>query len=110
MNHVPDAALDAVDDFGEAVLVGEPSPLAVRLRSDLRLRVRPLDGGAARCRYETTHTRAPPTLRDRGSFVTTVVDGLDERFRAWGIEPPAAYAYVETVDGQHRYDGTLRLP
>lgn len=110
MNHVPDAVLDAIDDFGEELLTGAPSPFAVRLRSDLRLRVRPRDDGTVRCRYETAHTRAPPTLRDRGSFVITIVDGIDDRFREWGIEPPNAYRYVETGDGWHRYDGTLRVP
>jgi hypothetical protein len=110
VNHVPDAALDAIDDFGEGLLTGTPSAFAVRLRSDLRLRVRPRDDATAHCRYETAHTLAPPTLRDRGSFVTTVVDGTDGRFREWGIEPPDAYGYVETVDGWHRYDGTLRVP
>jgi hypothetical protein len=110
VNHVPDAALDAIDDFGEGLLTGTPSAFAVRLRSDLRLRVRPRDDGTTRCRYETAHTRAPPTLRDRGSFVTTVVDGIDDRFREWGIEPPESYAYVETVDGRHHYEGALRVP
>jgi len=110
VNHVPDAALDAVDDFGEELLTGAPSPFAVRLRSDLRLHVRPCGDGTARCRYETVHTQSPPTLRDRGSFVTTIVDGIDDRFREWGLEPPDAYTYVETVDDWHRYDGTLRHP
>ncbi|MFB6255774.1 MAG: hypothetical protein ABEH58_03445, partial [Haloplanus sp.] len=85
-------------------------PFAVRLRSDLRLRVRPRDNGTARCRYETEHTEAPPTLRARGSFVATIVDGIDGRFREWGIDTPDAYTYTETVDGWHQYDGTLRCP
>ena len=110
MNHVPDAALDAIDDFGEGLLTGTPSAFAVRLRSDLRLHVRPRDDGIARCRYETAHTRKPPTLRDRGSFVTTIVDGIDGRFREWGIEPPASYVYVETVDDCHHYEGALHVP
>ena len=110
MNHGPDAALDAIDDFGEGLLTGTPSAFAVRLRSDLRLRVRPRADGTARCRYETAQTQAPSTLRDRGSFVTTIVDGIDGRFREWGIEPLEADAYVETVDGRHRYAGTLRGP
>jgi hypothetical protein len=110
VNHVPDTALAAIDDFGEGVLTGAPPPFAVRLRSDLRLQVRPQGDGTARCRYETEHTEAPSTLRDRGSFVTTILDGVDERFRAWGIDPPDAYTYAETVDGWHRYEGVLRCP
>jgi hypothetical protein len=111
MNHVPDDVLDAVDAFGEALLTGSPSPFRGRLRSDLRVSVRPAgDDRTALCRYETEHTEAPPTLRDRGSYVTTIVDGVDDRFRAWGVVPPEAYEYVATVDGTHRYGGTLRLP
>jgi len=113
VNHVPDDVLDALDDFGEGLLTGDPPPVRGRLRSDLRVRVRVRatgDGRTAVCRYGTEHTRAPPTLRARGSHVTTVVDGIDDRLRAWGIDPPEAYEYVETVDGSHRYEGTLRLP
>jgi hypothetical protein len=107
---VPDAALDAIDAFGEGLLVGTPPPVTERLRSDLRLVVREAGGETARCRFETEHTQAPPTLRERGSFVVTIVDGIDSRFRAWGIEPPDAYRYEATVDGSHHYEGRLRLP
>lgn len=110
MNHVPDEALAALDAFGEGHLRGDPPSVRERLRSDLRLRIERVDEGAARCRFETEHARAPPTLRDRGPFLATYADGVDDRLRAWGIEPPDAYEYVETVDGWHRYAGTLRLP
>ena len=110
MNHVPDAALEAIDAFGEGLLVGAPPPITEQLRSDLRLVVRATGDGAAKCRFETEHTQTPPTLRERGSFVTTIVDGVDRRFRAWGIDPPDAYRYTATADGSHRYDGRLDLP
>jgi len=111
VNHVPDEALAALDAFGEGHLRGDPPPVRERLRSDLRLRIDPTgDGRTARCRFETEHPRAPPTLRDRGSFLATYADGVDDRLRAWGIEPPEAYEYAETADGWHRYVGTLRLP
>jgi len=111
VNHVPDTALEAIDAFGEGHLHGGSPPVRERLRSDLRLRIDPSDDGrTARCRFETEHTRTPRTLRERGSFLTTYVDGVDERLREWGIEPPDAYTYVETVDGTHRYEGSLRLP
>ncbi|MFB6126147.1 MAG: hypothetical protein ABEJ79_02455 [Halolamina sp.] len=111
MNHVPNDALEAVDAFGESLLTGTQSAFSATLREDLRLRVDPDEGGAtARCRYEVAHTRTEPTLRAYGSFVTTVVDNVDERFRSWGVEPPAAYEYVETADGRHRYAGRLRTP
>lgn len=111
MNHVPDEALAAIDAFGEGHLRGDPPAVRERLRSDLRLRIAlEGDGETARCRFETEHARAPPTLRDRGSFLATYVDGVDERLRQWGIEPPDAYEYRETVDGTHRYEGALTLP
>ena len=111
MNHVPNDALAAVDAFGEGHLRGESVPVRERLRSDLRVRVEPdEDGQTARCRFETEHPRTPSTLRERGSFLTTYVDGIDERLREWGIEPPESYEYCGTVDGTHRYEGTLTLP
>ncbi|GAA0546562.1 hypothetical protein ABNG02_05860 [Halorubrum ejinorense] len=110
MNHVPDEALAAIDAFGEGHLRGEPTPVRERLRSDLRIRILPEGDRTARCRFETEHTRAPPTLRDRGSFLATYVDGVDDRLRAWGIDPPDAYEYRRTVEGTHRYEGVLSLP
>jgi len=111
VNHVPNEALDALDAFGEGHLRGDSPTVSERLRSDLRLRITLEDDGeTARCRFETEHARAPPTLRDRDSFLATYVDGVDERLRQWGIEPPDAYEYRETVDGTHRYEGTLSLP
>jgi hypothetical protein len=110
VNHVPDAALDALDAFGEGHLRGEPTTVRERLRADLRLRIDRTGEETARCRFEIEHARPSPTLRDRGSFLATYADGVDDRLRAWGIEPPDAYEYVETVDGWHRYVGTLGLP
>lgn len=111
MNHVPNDAIDAIDAFGEGILRSEPPPVRERLRSDLRLRiVVDSNGTTAVCRFETEHTESPPTLRDRGSFVRTIVDGVDARFEVWGIDPPESYRYVDTVDGTHRYEGTLGLP
>lgn len=110
MNHVPNDAVDAIDAFGAGLLRSDPPSVRERLRSDLRVRITAADGGeTALCRFETEHTTAPPTLRERGSFVRTIVDGIDGRLDAWGIEPPEAYRYVETVDGTHRYEGTLVL-
>lgn len=111
MNHVPDDALAAIDSFGEALLLGSPPPITEPLRRDLRLRVRPRDDGqTAVCRYETEHNQTPARLRERGSFVTTIVDNVDARFESWGVVPPEAYGYTETVDGTHRYEGVLQLP
>ncbi|MFB6250736.1 MAG: hypothetical protein ABEI27_03450 [Halobellus sp.] len=137
MNHIPDSALNAIDDFGESLLFGAPPTVQETLRGDLRIEITRVDsdasityidcgtdsdtepvaptahlstGAVARCRYESTHTQAPPTLRALGSFVITIVDGIDQRLRSWGIEPPAAYIYTETVEGTHRYEGLLALP
>ena len=111
MNHVPDDVLDAVDTFGEQLLTGAPPRVGGRLRQDLRMMIVPdADDRTAMLRYETEHTQAPPTLRSRGSFVTTIVDSVDDRLRSWGVEPPDAYEYTKTVEGIHRYEGELRLP
>lgn len=111
MNHVPDDVLEELDTFGEQLLVGAPPRVEGRLRQDLRVAILPAENGeTATLRYETEHTQRPPTLRDRGSFVTTIVDGIDRRLRSWGVEPPAAYEYVQTVQDTHRYEGTLELP
>jgi hypothetical protein len=110
MNHVPDDVLESIDTFGKQLLVGSPPRIESRLRTELFLIITPgEDGETAQLRYETEHTQAPPVLRDRGPFVTTIVDGVDSRLRSWGIEPPGAYEYTETVDDTHRYEGQLRL-
>ncbi|MFT4945693.1 MAG: hypothetical protein ACI9K3_001643 [Halovenus sp.] len=110
MNHVPDDVLESLDTFGEQLLLGSPPRVEGRLREDLRLTIVPDGNGTARLCFETEHTQTPSALRERGSFVTTVVDGVDSRLRLWGVEPPEAYEYTETVDDTHRYEGWLRLP
>lgn len=109
MNHLPDEALDALDAYGEGLLRGTPPRVSEQLRGDLWLRIEPPDGQTARCRYETDHTQSPPRLRERGSFVTTIVDGVDSHLRSWGIDPPDAYEYAGTVDDIHRYEGLVGL-
>ena len=110
MNHIPDTVLGSIDEFGKRLLLGDPEPMSGTLRTDLRIEIVPETDSTATCRYETVHTQSPPTIRDRGSFVTTIIDGIDDRLREWGIEPPAAYTYAGTVDDTHHYEGTLRLP
>jgi len=110
MNHVPDAVLTAIDTFGTQLLHGDANTMCGTLRSDLQLNIAPTGESIARCRYTTTHTQSPPTLRERGAYVTTIVNGVDTKLQQWGIDPPSAYRYVETVDGTHYYEGTLQLP
>ena len=111
MNHVPDDVLEDIDTFGEQLLTGTPPRVEGRLRQDLGVTIVPDTGsGTARIRYETEHTQAPPVLRDRGPFVTTILDGIDDRLRSWGVEPPDAYEHTETVGTTHRYEGQLQLP
>jgi len=126
VNHVPNEALAALDEFGRGHLEGRRVPVTEQLRRDLRLVVTPTaadtdrrtptaadsqrGGETALCRFLARHTQRPSTLRDRGSYVQTVVDGVDARLVAWGIEPPPAYEYAGTDDGWHRYEGRLRLP
>jgi len=110
MNHVPDDVLDALDEYGQAILTGSPSGVSGRLRTDLRLQIDAPSNGTARCRYEHDHTNPSETLRAHGSYVTTIADNVDDRLRSWGIEPPPAYEHTESVDGIHRYEGHLQLP
>lgn len=110
MNHIPDSVLESIDAFGEGLLLGDPNHASGTLRTDLWIEVIPADESTAVCRYRTVHTQSPPAIRDRGPFMTTIIDGIDERLRQWGIEPPVAYTYVDTVDGTHRYEGCLELP
>jgi len=110
MNHIPDEILEAVDEFGEGLLLGDVEPMSGKLKSDLWVEIIPDTDSTAVCRYKTVHTQSPPTIRDRGSFMATIIDGVDTRLREWGIEPPAAYRYAETVDNTHYYEGALQLP
>jgi hypothetical protein len=110
-NHVPTEAVDAIDRFGEGLLTGDAPPVAERLRSDLRLRVAVGEEGArtARAAFHLDHGRREGTLRAYGPFVTTVVDVVDERLRAWGVEPPPAYRFADERDGWLVFAGTLQL-
>jgi len=114
MNHVPDEALAAIDDLGRGLLVGDPRPVEASLRSDLRLSI-PVDADALRAgetpvAFHLRHTRGHDHLRAHGSFVATVVDGVETRLREWGVEPPERYEHDRDVDGDWRvYDGEARL-
>lgn len=113
MNHVPDEALAAIDAFGEGLLHADPPPVRERLRSDLRLRIDAPSGDehTAPCSFEIDHTTPRATLREHGSFVATIADGVDDRLAAWGIRPPDAYEHVDAADDDaQRYQGELTLP
>lgn len=114
MNHVPDDVLAAVDDLGRAILTDDPAALDCRLRSDLRVRIdcdrAALDAGTVDVAFRLERGDPEPALRGHGSFVATIVDGVDGRLRAWGIEPPAAYA-SRGADGEWQvYAGRADLP
>lgn len=111
MNHVPDEALEAIDAYGDGLLRTDPPPVRERLRSDLRLRIDVPSGDerTARCQFEMEHPHPRATLREHGSFVATIADGVDDRLAAWGIRPPDAYELVDAA-GTPRYRGTLTLP
>lgn len=114
VNHVPDEALAAIDRFGEGLLVDTANPVRERLRSDLRMVIpcttEDIDAGRTTARFRLAHSRTEPTLRGYGSFVETIVDGIDNRFLSWGIEPPDAYEFSGGQDGRYVYQGRLRLP
>lgn len=112
-NHVPDAALAAIDDLGRALLEDEPTTVDERLRSDLRVRVEcdraALNERRATVTFRLDHGSPADTLRGHGSFVGTIVDGVDSRLRAWGIDPPTAYTHRASDDGWQVYAGDARL-
>jgi len=105
--YTPDAVLEAIDEFGDSLLVGTPGEMSGKSRTDLRIEIIPDSESTAICRYKTVHTQSPPVLRDRGSFMTTIIDGIDDQLQEWGIEPSGAY--TAAVDETHHYEGTLQL-
>ena len=113
MNHVPDAALAAIDDLGRATLTDDPATVDQRLRRDFRVRIEcdrtALDAGRTTVTFGLKRGTPAPTLRVHGSYVATIVDGIDSRLRAWGIEP-SKYSYQDTDDGWHAYAGRAALP
>lgn len=113
MNHVPDEALESVDELGRGLLLGEPTSLQERLRSDLRFSVdcdrAALEAGTATGSFRLEHTSPAECLRGHGSYVRTIADNVDARLEAWGIDPPAAYTHRGTDDGWQVYEGTLEL-
>lgn len=114
MNHVPDDVLAAIDDLGRATLIEDPTTLEERLRSDLRIRIdcdrAALDAGTVPVTFRLERGAPAPTLRAHGSFVTTIVDGVDSRLRGWGIEPPAEYTHRNTDSAWQVYAGAAALP
>lgn len=114
MNHVPDAVLTAIDGFGRSLLEDEPTVVDERLRADLRVRIdcdrAALDEGCAEVTFRLAHGSPAASLREHGSFVGTVVDGVDSRLRAWGVDPPASYPHRD-ADGEWQvYAGRATLP
>jgi hypothetical protein len=113
-NHVPDVVLASLDDLGRACLHDKPTDVRGRLRSDLRLRVdcdrAALDAGRAPVAFRLRHGTAHDRLRDHGSFVETIVEGVEARLRPWGVELTGDYEHVGTEDGWQVYASTLRLP
>lgn len=114
MNHVPDDVLAAVDGLGRALLTDDPAALDRRLRNDFRVRIdcdrAALDAGTVDVAFRLERGDPEPTLRGHGPFVTTIVDSVDDRLRAWGIEPPATYSFREADGGWQVYAGRAGLP
>lgn len=113
MNHIPDDALAAIDRLGEGILFGEGNPVRERLRTDLRVVIpctaADIEAGQTTCEFRIAHERQEPTLRGYGSFIETIVDGIDDQLASWGIEPPTGYEYSGERDGRYIYDGRLQL-
>ncbi len=113
MNHVPNAALAAIDEFGRATLRGDSRPVEASLRSDLDVRIAPTAAELAAGEVPVVFGidgRAHPRLRDHGSFVATIIEGIEDRLAAWGIDPPERYRYRDRSDRWRPYVGVARLP
>jgi hypothetical protein len=114
MNHVSGPTLAALDALGEALLVGDSMTVDERLRSDFRVTVEcdktALDSRTAPIRFCLEASTPAETLREHGPFVGTVVDGVERRLCAWGLDPPARYTHAGTDDGWQVYTGVLGLP
>lgn len=113
MNHVPDEALAALDGLGYGLLVGQPKTIQERLRRDFRLRIPcdqvAVDDGTTRIEFRLQHTAALAQLREHGSYVCTIVNSVESRLQAWGLEPPPAYGHHATEEGWQVYAGRLTL-
>lgn len=113
MNHVPNEVLAALDDLGYGLLVGRPRTVDEGLRGDFRLQITcdhaAIDDGTARIEFRLQHTVALARLREHGSYVCTIVDNVESRLRAWGLEPPPAYDHRTTEEGWQVYAERLTL-
>lgn len=113
MNHVPDDALRAIDAFGQGLLRGEIRTVETQLQTELRIEIAPSAAEIAAGRLPVAFSVDGPRqsrLSGYGSFVETVVNGVETRLAAWGIDPPAQYPRQEQSEGWHRYVGTARRP
>lgn len=114
VNHVPDEVLAAIDRLGEGLLTGEVVPLDGRLRSDLRVRVpldrAALDAGTVRVTFHYDVAGTEDRLRGHGPFVETVVDGVEDRLRRWGVRPPDTYRFAGRPEKRAVYAGEAGLP
>jgi hypothetical protein len=113
MNHVPDAALAAIDELGRATLRGKSHSVETSLRSDFAVRIVPepadLSAGVFRLVFRIDG-QAHSRLRDHGRFVVMIVRGIERRLMAWGIDPPDRYRYSDRSDRWCRYTGIAHLP
>lgn len=113
MNHVPNAALAAIDELGRATLRGESRPVEASLRSDLAVRIAPTPAEFAAGEVPVVFRidgRAHPRLRDHGPFVGTIIEGIGDRLAAWGIDPPDRYRYRDRSARWRPYVGVACLP
>jgi hypothetical protein len=113
VNHVPDDAFRAIDALGRGLLRGELRMVETQLRTGLQVEIAPSAAEVAAGRLPVAFAvdgPRQPRLGEYGSFVETIVSGVETRLVAWGIDPPARYPRQGQSDGRHRYVGIARRP
>ncbi len=106
MRHTPEAARAALNRLFEARLHGETRTVDERLRSDLRLRVAPVDKGV-RVVF-LLRGRARRNYLGADGFLATYLQETNEILQSWGVDPPAQYAFAGADGAWDIYAATVR--
>lgn len=106
MRHTPEPARAALDRLFEARLRGETRTVDEHLRSDLRLRVAPVDAGLRVAFFLRGRARRDHLGAD--GFLATYLQETNEVLRSWGVDPPARYTFAAADGAWDVYAATVR--
>lgn len=113
MNHVPDNTLRAIDALGRGLLCGEVRTVETQPRTGLQIEITPSAAEVAAGQLPVAFCvdgARQSRLGEYGSFLETIVSGVETRLAAWGIDPPTRYPRRGQSEGWHRYVGIARRP